>query len=143
MTEQESSSTTSMPAVSRRVLLKGGLGASLLGILGGCDGSRGLITFEKPLLGFTSVPVQIDPHFDEVVVAEGYQARPFFSWGDPVLTDAPSWQADASNSWQDQLKQAGQNHDGMHFFPFPDAPNDHGLLVVNHEARCRGHPSRR
>lgn len=132
VTEQESSSTTSMPAVSRRVLLKGGLGASLLGILGGCDGSRALITSEK-LLGFTSVPVQTDLHFDEVVVAEGYQARPFFSWGDPVLTDAPSWQADASNSWQDQLKQAGQNHDGMHFFPFPDAPNEHGLLVVNHE----------
>ncbi|MBA55139.1 MAG: Tat pathway signal protein [Pseudomonadales bacterium] len=121
-----------MPVVSRRVLLKGGLGASLLGILG-CEASGNLITSNKPLLGFTSVPVQTDPHFDQVVVAPGYQARPFFSWGDPVLANAPPWQSDGSNSWQDQLRQAGQNHDGMHFFPFADAPNEHGLLVVNHE----------
>ena len=131
--EQDASFTGLMPVVPRRVLLKGGLGASLLGILAGCNGQRNLLKPEPSLLGFASVPVQTDLNFDKVVVAEGYQARPFFSWGDPVLAKAPPWRADASNSWQDQLLQAGQNHDGMHYFPFNDTPDRHGLLVVNHE----------
>lgn len=122
-------------ALSRRHVLKGGIGCTLLGMLGGslsaCSGS--VPGDRKPLLGFTSVPVQTDPRFDRVIVADGYRAQPFFSWGDPVLPDAPPWQADASDDWQAQLQQAGDNHDGMHYFPFPDDPNRHGLLVINHE----------
>jgi secreted PhoX family phosphatase len=49
------------------------------------------------------------------------------------MPNAPEWKADASNTWQEQELQAGQNHDGMAYFPFDDAPNDHGLLVMNHE----------
>lgn len=67
------------------------------------------------------------------MVAEGYSALPFFSWGDPVLPGAPAWNPDASDNWQAQLQQAGDNHDGMHFFPCVDNPNSHGLLVINHE----------
>lgn len=116
---------------SRRTLLKGGVGLSLLSLLPGCEWSPD--DNEGPLVGFTSVPVQSDPMFDQVVVAQGYSAVPFFSWGDAVMAGAPAWKADASNGWQDQLLQAGDNHDGMHFFPFPDSHSDHGLLVINHE----------
>lgn len=120
---------------SRRDLLKGGIGLSLLGLFGGV---AGCVNEPRPastnsLLGFKSVAPQTDPRFDRVVVAEGYRARPFFSWGDPVLSGAPAWRPDASDDWQAQLQQAGDNHDGMHFFPFPDDPNRHGLLVINHE----------
>jgi secreted PhoX family phosphatase len=116
----------------RRNLLKGGLGLAALSLFGGVFGSRELRA-APALFGFEGVPVQTAADFDRVVVPPGYTARPFFSWGDAVLAEAPAWHPDASDDWQAQLKQAGDNHDGMHFFPFPDAPDSHGLLVVNHE----------
>src|SRR3990167_6636178 len=85
------------------------------------------------LPGFTGIDPQTDAAFDRIAIAPGYQARAFFSWGDPVLPGAPVWQPDAADDWQAQLQQAGDNHDGMHYFPFPDAPGEHGLLVINHE----------
>ncbi|MBB3102937.1 PhoX family protein [Azomonas macrocytogenes] len=116
----------------RRDLLKGSLALAAVGFLSG-----GPVTYARadtsPLLGFSGVPLQTAQDFDRVDIAPGYQARPFFSWGDAVLADAPPWQPDASDDWQAQLKQSGDNHDGMHYFPFPDAPNEHGLLVINHE----------
>jgi len=126
-------------SLSRRTVLQGmlkaGLGASLLGVLPACQ--RGSETADRQsLLGFQSVAVQTAADFDQVVVAPGYRAEPFFSWGDPVLPGAPAWLADASQDWQVQLQQAGDNHDGMHLFPFVDdsGPDpDRGLLVVNHE----------
>ena len=116
----------------RRNLLKGGLGLAALTLFGGVFGSRRAFA-GAPLLGFAGVPAQTAADFDRVLVPAGYTARAFFSWGDAVLADAPAWRADASDDWQAQLRQAGDNHDGMHFFPFPDAPDSHGLLVVNHE----------
>lgn len=116
----------------RRGFLKGSLALAVSGFMGGSlsgCASGG----STPSQGFKAVPIQTGEDFDTVVVPPGYTARPFFSWGDAVLADAPAWRADAGNSWQDQLKQAGQNNDGMHFFPFPDNPNGRGLLVVNHE----------
>ncbi|WP_020207830.1 PhoX family protein [Gilvimarinus chinensis] len=87
----------------------------------------------RPEIGFAPVPVALGDKVDEVTVPQGYTARPFFSWGDKVVNGAVDWRSDASNSAAEQELQAGQNNDGMHFFPFPDAPNEHGLLVVNHE----------
>ncbi len=84
-------------------------------------------------IGFKPVPPQLAADFDSVVVPEGYSARPFFSWGDPVVRGASPWRQDASDDWQSQALQAGQNHDGMAYFPFPESPNNRGLLVINHE----------
>ncbi|WAC44387.1 PhoX family phosphatase [Pseudomonas sp. SL4(2022)] len=116
---------------ARRNVLKGGLTLAALGFFAGgisaCRSAGG-----SPLLGFKGVPVQIAPQFDRVLVAEGYSAMPFFSWGDPVEAGAPHWNPDASDDWQAQLKQAGDNHDGMDFFAF-DGETDRGLLVMNHE----------
>ncbi|WP_341939496.1 PhoX family protein [Marinimicrobium sp. C2-29] len=128
---------------SRRRVLKGSLGL-LAGpfapsaLLGGCSSndSNDQSTFRnnpRPAISFKPVPVVSDPHYDRVDVPEGYTARPFFSWGDPVEKGAPDWDPDARNSWRDQGVQAGQNHDGMHFFPFPETPDTRGLLVINHE----------
>lgn len=124
-------------ALSRRDVLKGSLNAAVIGFLGLSMGSRFAFAGENvippaPYIGFQPIQPRTDPLFDEVVVADGYQAKAFFSWGDPVETGATKWKADASNTWQEQLKQAGDNHDGMHFFAFPDN-NNRGLMVINHE----------
>ena len=118
---------------SRRGLLKGGLGMAGVAFLGGGLSACGAVAASSELLGFDSIPTQLDPAFDSVQVPPGYRARVFFSWGDPVENDAPQWQPDGSDDWQAQLLQAGDNHDGMHFFALRDAPAEHGLLVMNHE----------
>ncbi len=132
---------------NRRNVLKGGLSLALGGFLGGnlsgcaktdeiiheTTSPLVLLKNTSPKIGFTSVASQHAADFDRVVVAEGYTARAFFSWGDEVVTGAVLWKEDASNTWQEQQLQAGQNHDGMAYFPFAGAPNDHGLLVINHE----------
>ncbi|MGM3388424.1 PhoX family phosphatase [Stutzerimonas stutzeri] len=117
----------------RRNLLKGGMGLAALGFLGGSLSACRRMVQSDSLIGFEGIPPQLDPAFDSVQVAPGYSARTFFSWGDAVMADAPEWNPDASDDWQAQLKQAGDNHDGMHFFPFPENPDSHGLLVMNHE----------
>lgn len=115
----------------RRNLLKGGLSLAALGFFGGGISACSRAT-ASPLLNFNGVALQVDPQFDRVLVAEGYSAVPFFSWGDPVEAGAPQWNPDASDDWQAQLKQAGDNHDGMEFFPF-EGESNRGLLVMNHE----------
>ncbi|MGY8820773.1 MAG: PhoX family protein [Pseudomonadales bacterium] len=118
---------------SRRNLLKGGMGLAALGFLGGSLGACRSAVQSESLIGFKGIPTQLDRAFDSVQVAPGYSTRTFFSWGDAVMADAPEWNPDATDDWQAQLKQAGDNHDGMHFFPFPENPDSHGLLVMNHE----------
>ncbi|MEQ9508247.1 MAG: PhoX family phosphatase [Alloalcanivorax xenomutans] len=115
-------------SLTRRGVLKGGLGLAAV-FVGGCAVTGGA----RPRIGFTPLPAQTDPGFDAVRVPAGYRAVPFYSWGDPIDAEAPRWRADAGNDWRDQLRQAGDNHDGMHYFPFADNPNGHGLLVINHE----------
>lgn len=121
---------------SRRQVLKGGLALAAVGLFGGslpgCQRS-GAPAATGSLLGFSAVAAQTATDFDRVLVADGYRAQPFFSWGDAVLDGAPAWLEDASQDWRAQLLQAGDNHDGMHFFPFESAASEHGLLVINHE----------
>lgn len=85
-------------------------------------------------LGFQSVPVSST---DAVTVPEGYTARTFYKWGDPVgiAGNMPAFKADASNTTQEQAVQAGMHHDGMAFFPLPfgSANPERGLLAMNHE----------
>lgn len=119
--------------LQRRNLLKGGLGLAALGFLAGPLQRVARASGPDRLLGFQGVPLQTSATFDQISIAPGYQARPFFSWGDAVLANAPAWHSDASDDWQAQLGQAGDNHDGMHYFPFADDPDGHGLLVINHE----------
>jgi len=75
---------------------------------------------------------------DAVTVPPGYTARALFAWGDPI-SDGPAFADDASNSADDQSRQAGMHHDGMHYFPFPEPrgfarlSSARGLLAVNHE----------
>ncbi|HKZ05795.1 MAG TPA: PhoX family phosphatase [Methylomirabilota bacterium] len=115
--------------LSRRALLKAGLGASAFAALGGCA-TLGV----NPVVGFTAVPASSD---DALRVPPEYEATVLYRWGDPVgMYDAmPPFKPDASNTAAEQALQAGMHHDGMHFFPLPwgSKESGHGLLVMNHE----------
>ena len=110
--------------LSRRSLLTSGLAAAGLGWLGP-------VAWAGSPLGFTGVPAS---SADTLVVPRGYVAEVLYAWGDPI-SDGPAFKPDASNSVDDQLRQAGMHHDGMRFFPLPagQTGSTHGLLAVNHE----------
>ena len=130
--------------LSRRSVLKSGVGAAVVGFLAGSwltgcndDDSDGS---DKPkperMLGFVAVAASSG---NTVVVPDGYVAEPFLSWGEPINAFAPAWAGDASQGWLEQEQQVGDNHDGMTFFGFNNTTNgsgsrsDEGLLVMNHE----------
>ena len=115
--------------LSRRELLKAGLGSAVVAALAGCatPGTR-------PDLGFRPLTASSD---DLLRVPPEYEARVLYRWGDPVGVAGamPEFKPDASNSAAEQAVQAGMHHDGMHFFPLPRGTrgSTHGLLVMNHE----------
>lgn len=122
--------------MTRRTILKGGLGAAALSMFGLTLSSNAFANSIVPKnlaskLGFRAIDVSED---DLIHVPEGYTARVFYAWGDPI-SDGPEFKQDASNTAAEQLLQAGMHHDGMHFFSLPPGShgNDHGLLVLNHE----------
>ena len=122
--------------LSRRVILRGGLGATIAGLLAplGASALSGCATTgvsaDAPILGFKSVPMN---SLDAVTVPEGYRAQVLYRWGDAVgvAGKMPAYKADASNTAAEQELQAGMHHDGIHYFPLDG--NRHGLLAVNHE----------
>ena len=123
--------------MTRRTALQAGgiLGAAAIVPLGLMSGTAQAATLAKAVsLGFDSVPMGTD---DKVIVPAGYTARAFYKWGDPVgvAGNMPAFNADASNTTQEQAVQAGMHHDGMSYFSLPlgkQTPH-HGLLAMNHE----------
>ena len=122
---------------SRRVILRGGLGATIAGLLAplGASALSGCATTtgggaSGPILGFKSVPMN---RLDAVTVPEGYRAQVLYRWGDAVgiAGKMPAYKADASNTAAEQELQAGMHHDGLHYFPLDG--NRRGLLAMNHE----------
>lgn len=122
---------------ARRTLLRGGLGATVTGLLAplgtlaavalpGCATTSGA----GPLIGFKSVPVSTA---DKVLVPEGYTAQVLAPWGEAVglSGEMPGFKVDASNTAAEQAAQMGMHHDGIHYFAMDGSKN--GLLVMNHE----------
>lgn len=127
--------------LSRRSLLQssGALGAATLLPLGFFSNNAQAATaadyaYRAKSLGFASVPFSTQ---DSIVVPEGYTARAFYKWGDPVgiAGKMPPFKPDASNSAAEQALQAGMHHDGMSYFPLPygSQNSSRGLLAMNHE----------
>ena len=130
--------------LARRSVLKGGVGAAALGLLGfglaGCNSDSDSDDEETPapgeptdpapqapLLGFQAVPVN---SADMISVPEGYSHQVLIPWGTPIAGSFPSFSV--NNTGADQADQVGSHHDGMHFFAINDSSDD-GLLVLNHE----------
>ncbi len=133
---------------SRRAAIRSGfglaaatfLGAGTAATLSGCGGDDDPVPVEPPPpprpLGFAAVNTSTG---DTVVVPSGYTVQVILPWGDPIRAGAPAFAKDASQGWEAQEQQVGDNHDGMHFFGFNAAGNgpgdrsDEGLLAMNHE----------
>ena len=120
---------------SRRNMLKSGAALGLLGIFGSamtaCGSSGGGAAPAPGTIGFKAVTVSSG---DAIIVPEGYTAEAMYRWGDPILPNAPAFKGDASETWVEQEQQAGDNHDGINFFPFPGTDgNSRGILAMNHE----------
>lgn len=127
---------------SRRKVLKGSLGLSLLYAFGlsrpleGCAQSA-----PEPEPPSPPVPFRYDVRFvpiarsweDAVILPDGYAATVLFSAGDPVVRGSRGYDGSLPSA-ADAEGQAGGSHDGMHFFALPGVdPQRGGLLAVNHE----------
>jgi uncharacterized protein len=152
----ESSNTTSNPHFAdvlvanqrRRALLKGVLGVAVAGALGmrfgnaGAASSNYLRDYRReldqagipyplpPRPGFLPVP---PTRADAITLPPGYRAQVLLAWGEPLTGTRPAYREGGLNTGAEQEQQVGQHHDGMHYFLMPDDPNNHGLLVFNHE----------
>lgn len=141
--------------LDRRTLLRGSLSAALAMMAGaglsGCfdKGSKPRPPQTQPQPGRPDPqlpqpqpgqPAPLRLSFDSIagsrtdacVVPPGYSAQVLAPWGTPLNSAARPWQADGSNSAEDQANAVGMHHDGMHFFPLNGSSED-GLLVVNYE----------
>jgi secreted PhoX family phosphatase len=142
--------------VSRRTVLGGGMAAAAAFLVGvdplGARAAGALTAGKDPAasaasakLGFTAVPMSTA---DAVAVPAGYTATPFVPWGTPILGSYPAfspgtkgWTVNEGNTAAQQGEQTGSDHDGMWYFPIDKGPkgNEHGLLVMNHEAVDEGY----
>ncbi|WP_192891005.1 PhoX family protein [Vibrio bathopelagicus] len=126
--------------LSRRNVLKGGLGISAMTAFGafglsGCNSSSPDTSIgngsdvSSAVLNFDSIPGSLT---DAVSVPQGYMAQVLVPWGTPLNPQGSAWKDDGSNTSEEQLNALGMHHDGMHFFPLNDSNVD-GLLCINHE----------
>ena len=100
--------------LSRRGLLRGGVGTVGTAVLGGfgvtaCGGSDDPVPAEPvKLLGFSAVGKSLA---DTVVVPAGYTASVLFALGDPMAAGVAAYKNDGTDG--DFDKRAGDHHDGM------------------------------
>jgi secreted PhoX family phosphatase len=138
--------------LSRRMLLRGGIGGAATAVLGGLaacgggaidaeaheaaqalpSGDRGPIT----TLNFDAVAKSVA---DAVAVPAGYSATITYALGDPLDAQTPAYRNDGTDA--DFERRAGDHHDGMEYFGLsangrkPDSDGcERGLLAINHEA---------
>jgi len=131
--------------LSRRGLLRGGVGTVGTAVLGGlgvtaCGGgsdavaAAGGATPER-LLAFAAVPKSLA---DMVSVPAGYTAAVLYALGDPLSASTAAYKNDGTDA--DFENRAGDHHDGMEWFGLgadgkaSTSSTDRGLLAVNHEA---------
>jgi secreted PhoX family phosphatase len=136
--------------LSRRAVLRGGVGSAATAVLGGfglsaCGGSDDDPPPSTPAtpatpasidkLAFTAVPKSLA---DTLTVPAGYTATVIYALGDPLTATTPAFKNDGTDT--DYDNRAGDHHDGLFYFGLsatgtPDrTSNDRGLLACNHEA---------
>ena len=127
--------------LSRRSLLRGGVGTAATALLGswslaacGSDDATDSTTLDK--LAFAAVPKSLA---DTVALPAGYSATILYALGDPLDSATPAYRNDGSDTGFE--RRAGDHHDGMEYFGLSadgtrrDAKSsERGLLVMNHEA---------
>lgn len=120
--------------VSRRDVMRGGLGlaaTSMLGFGGAAQALASSGAAKTPLtLAFEAVKGSLT---DAVVVPEGYTAQVLVPWGTP-LSAGETWQSDQPMTPERQAMSVGMNHDGMDAFPLDeDNASQRFVLALNNE----------
>ena len=129
--------------VSRRGVMRGGLGMAAVGMLGSfgltaCsdDDGDGVDLDDDDMaaamaLAFESVA---GSKTDAVVVPAGYTAQVLIPWGTPINAAAPAYSADLAFTPEIQENSVGMHHDGMYHFALDDesASRDF-ILALNNE----------
>ncbi len=109
----------------RSVLKLGGLG-----VMSGFFANPLMALENKPLLGFSQIPISID---DDFKVPAGYSAKVLIKWGDKMFSEAKEFDENKNMS-DEYVKNAnlvfGDDADGQKYFAINDKE---GLLVVNNE----------
>lgn len=132
--------------LSRRTLLRGGATAAAAGLaamplaqamslglhandVAPADKAvpRGLV---RP--GFAPVATH---RLDTVTVPDGYTARSFLAWGEPLQSTGPAYRDAGLNTGAEQELQIGSHHDGIHYFPLTPRKGERNraLIAMNHE----------
>jgi hypothetical protein len=132
--------------LSRRSLLRGGIGGAATAVLGswglaacgGGDDDPAPAAPSGPItaLAFTAVPKSLA---DAVSVPAGYTASVIYALGDPLAAGTAAFKNDGTDT--DFDNRAGDHHDGMEYFGLnaagtarDPAGSERGLLAINHEA---------
>ena len=131
--------------LSRRSLLRGGVGTAASAVLGtwalsACGGSdddpapAASTTINS--LSFAAVPKSVA---DSVLVPTGYSAAAIYALGDPLTAATAAYKNDGTDT--DYDSRSGDHHDGMEYFGLNAAGtardpqgSARGLLAINHEA---------
>lgn len=125
-------------ALSRRSMLRGGLGALVLGGAA-LSSSPAAAAPRTPAPGastptgglpFTQLKPAPPADLDELTVPSGYDWTATMAWGDPVVAGAPYFDFDRQSAEAQKL-QFGYNNDFVAFLPL--GRGDQALMVVNHE----------
>ncbi|ATR85089.1 transcriptional initiation protein Tat [Pseudomonas sp. HLS-6] len=132
--ENQPTDLEQMVGLSRRRFIGAGAlcGAALF--LGGGLMSRSTLAqsvkaANDSLLGFPTIPAATT---DSISLPPGYNASVLISWGQPLHTDSPAFDASGNGSAKAQELQFGDNNDGMSLFPFPGDEN-RALMAINNE----------
>lgn len=149
-------------SLSRRNIMKGGVGLAVSSLLAGCgngsdssDASAFLAdqpgggigardTFTS--LNFSSISTS---DADYVTVPEGHVARVLYAVGDPLNSSLADYSNVGAEAGEEFDFRAGDHHDGMYFFGMDADGNldinasDRGILCLNHENITQAllHPS--
>lgn len=119
--------------VSRRDVMRGGLGlaaASMLGFGGAAQALAGEQAKTPLTLAFEAVR---GSRTDAIVVPEGYVAQVLVPWGTPLQV-GQEWQADQPMTPERQATSVGMHHDGMAGFALDaDNASRRFVLALNNE----------
>jgi hypothetical protein len=134
--------------LSRRSVMKGGVGLAgskaLSAFAGGTAAAVGLsacgddnavansVMMPELKLAFNPIAKSLD---DVVKVPTGYQLSVLYPQGTPITGSRPAFKPDGTNTAAEYEQQAGDQHDGMSYYPLPkgSGSSSNGLLVMNHE----------
>lgn len=140
--------------LSRRGLLKGGVGTATSLIMGGalmgCSSDDDQVPAPTPTpLGppATPAPTTLQLNFDPVAksladlltVPAGYTAQVLYALGDPLSPTVPDYANNGTEPGSSFSQRAGDHHDGMNFFgltnngTYSPTISNRGLICINHE----------